>query len=54
MRQSGMPLTTRDLAQHVMAERGLNTTEMRHQQAMGTMRSEQVPVQHFLWSVSLN
>ncbi len=65
LRQSRNPLTTRDLAQHVMAGRGLNTADkrllklvgkrvgacLRHQRAKGTMRSRPGPGQHLLWEV---
>ena len=66
LRQSNKPLTTRDLAQHVMAERELNTSDkrlvqlvgkrvgacLRHQRGKGTMRSKPGPGQHLLWSVN--
>ena len=62
LRQSHRPLTTRDLAQHVMAERGLNTADkrlvklvgkrvgacLRHQRAKGLLRSEGTAEHHML------
>lgn len=65
LRQSKKPFTTHDLAQHVMAERGLNTADKRlvrlvgkrvgaclwHQRAKGSMRSKPGPGQHLLWEV---
>ena len=63
LRQSDKPLTTHDLAQHVMAERGLNTADkrlvkvigkrvgacLRHHRNRGLMRSERGPGTHLCW-----
>ncbi len=63
LRQSDRPLTTKDLAQHVMAERGLNTADKRLVRTMGkrvgsAMRnlrnralvtSKQGPGQYLVW-----
>ena len=65
LRQSDKPLTTHDLAQHVMAERGLNTADkklvrvfgkrvgacLRHHRAKGVLRCAQGPGQYQLWEI---
>ncbi len=65
LRQSDKPLTTHDLAQHVMAERGLNTADkrlvkvvskragacLRHHRARGVLRSAQGPGRYRLWEI---
>ena len=65
LRQSDRPLTTKDLAQQVMAERGLNTADkrlvrvmskrigsaMRHLRGRGLVRSKQGPGQYLVWKV---
>ena len=66
LRQSSTPLTTQDIAQHVMAERGLNTADtklvkliakrvgacLRHQRDKGFVRSEPGPGQHLVWEMA--
>ena len=66
LRQSSVPLTTHDLARHVMAERGLNTADkrlvhtigkrvgssMRHLRERGLVRSEKGPLQCLVWQVA--
>ncbi len=63
LRQSTVPLTTLDLAEHLMAQRGLNTADkrlvrltrkrigaaLRHQRDKGLVRSEYGPGQHLVW-----
>ena len=65
LRQLDKPLTTHDLAQHVIAERELNTSDKRlvrlvgkrvgaclcHQREKGLVRSEPGPGQFMLWEV---
>lgn len=65
LRQSSVPLTTHDLARHVMAERGLNTADkrlvrtigkrvgssMRYLRDRGLVRSEKGPLQCLVWRV---
>ena len=65
LRQLDRPLTTKDLAQHVMAERGLNTADkrlvrtigkrvgsaMRHLRNRGLVRSEQGSGQYLAWEI---
>lgn len=64
LRQSGKPLTAQDLAQHVMAHRGLNTADkrlvkaigkrvgacLRHHRDKGTLQSEKGSSQLLVWS----
>lgn len=66
LRQSGRPLTTHELAQHVMAERGLNTADkrlvkiigkrvgacLRSHRAKGLVRSELGPEHLLAWKVT--
>lgn len=66
LRQSDRPLTTKDLAQLVMAERGLNTADTRLVRTMvkrigatmrslrnrGLVRSKQGPGQYMLWALA--
>ena len=66
LRQSPSPLSTHDLARHVMAERGLNTADkrlvrvigkrvgsaMRHLRNRGLVRSEQGPGQYLDWRIT--
>ena len=66
LRQSDRPLTTKDLAEQVIAERGLNTADKRLVRTMGkrvgaTMRSlrnrglvqsKQGPGQYMLWALA--
>ena len=65
LRQANGPLTSHDIAQHVMAERGLNTSDkrlvrligkrvgacLRHQRGKGLVRAERGPGQFMLWEV---
>ena len=65
LRQSRKPLTAQDIAQHVMAERGLNTSDtklvrligkrvgacLRHQRAKGLVRSKPRPGQYQFWEI---
>ena len=65
LRQSSKPLTAQDIAQHVMAERGLNTSDtqlvkligkrvgacLRHQRDKGLVRSEVGKGQCLGWEV---
>lgn len=65
LRQSDKPLTAQELAQHVMAERGLNTADkrlvkaigkrvgacLRHNRERGVMRSTKGPGQFLVWSI---
>lgn len=65
LRQSDKPLTTHDLAQHVMAERGLNTADkrlvrvigkrvgacLRHHRDKGLVRSEKGPGPFLVWKL---
>ena len=65
LRQSQRPLSTQDLARHVMAERGLNTADkrlvrtigkrvgssMRYLRNRGLVRSEKGPGQCLVWRV---
>ena len=65
LRQSPGPLTAQQIAQHVMAERGLNTADkrlvrlvgkrvgscLRHHRAKGTLRSMQGKGPHLLWEI---
>ena len=62
----GRPLTTHDLAKHVMAERGLNTADtrlvrtigkrvgssMRYLRERGLVRSEKGPGQRLVWAIA--
>lgn len=64
--QSQESMTTRDLAMHVMAERGLNTADkglvrtvqkrvgacLRWHRSKGTLRSHEGPGQFMLWEIS--
>ena len=66
-RQLDRPFTTHDLARHVMAERGLNTTDKRlvrtigkrvgssmgHLKHGGLVRSEKGPGQYQLWEIAV-
>ncbi len=66
LRQSRKPLTAQDIAQHVMAERGLNTSDkglvrlvgkrvgacLRHQRDKGFVRSERGPGAYLVWKVA--
>ena len=66
LRQSSTPLTTQDIAQHVMAERGLNTADtklvkliakrvgacLRHQRDKGFVRSEAGQGQCLGWAIA--
>ncbi len=66
LRQSSKPLTAHYIAQHVMAERGLNTSDkrlvrlvgkrvgacLRHQRAKGLVRDEQGPKQCLVWKIT--
>lgn len=66
LRQADKPLTTHDLAQHVMAERGLNTADkrlvqlvgkrvgacLRHHRGKGLVRSIRGKVSHLLWEIA--
>ncbi len=66
LRQSPGPLTAQQIAQHVMAERGLNTADkrlirtigkragscLRHHRAKGTLRSMQGKGPHLLWEIA--
>lgn len=66
LRQSDKPLTTHDLAQHVMGERGLNTADkklvrmigkrvgacLRHQRDKELVRSEAGSGQFVLWEIA--
>ncbi len=66
LRQSSVPLTTHDLARHVMAERGLNTADkrlvrtigkrvgssMRYIREWGLVRSEKGLEQYLVWRVA--
>ena len=63
LRQSSKPLTAQDIAQHVMAERGLNTADtklvrligkqdgacLRYQRDRGMVRSKPGLEQHLVW-----
>jgi len=63
LRQSQKPLTAQEIAQHVMAERGLNTADkrlvrligkrvgacLRNNRDRGVARSEKTNGQHLLW-----
>ncbi len=65
LRESPRPLTTHDIAQHVMAERGLNTSDkqlvrlvgkrfgacLRHQRGKELVRSEPGPGQYQFWAI---
>ena len=65
LRQSDRPLTTKDLAQQVMAERGLNTADkrlvrvmskrigsaMRNLRNRGLAGSKQGPGQYLVWDI---
>lgn len=65
LRQSDKPLTTHELAQHVMAHRGLNAADrrlvkimgkrvgacLRHHRAKGLVRSKQGPRQSLVWEI---
>ncbi len=66
LRQSSKPLTAQDIAQHVMAERGLNTSDkrlvrlvgkrvgacLRHQRAKGLVRSRPAPGAYLVWEMA--
>jgi hypothetical protein len=66
LRQSLSPLTTHDLARHVMAERGLNTSDkklvrvigkrvgssLRHMRNRGFVRSAKGPGQCLAWAIT--
>ncbi len=66
LRQSDRPLTTHDLAQHVMAGRGLNTADkrlvkvvgkrvgacLRHHRNKGLLRSSDRLGQHIVWEIA--
>ncbi|MCH7710071.1 MAG: hypothetical protein IH903_00385 [Proteobacteria bacterium] len=65
LRQADKPLTTHDLAQHVMAERGLNAADkklvqlvgkrvgacLRHHRNRGLVVSERGPEAHLVWEI---
>ena len=65
LRQANGPLTSQDIAQHVMAERGLNTSDkrlvrlvgkrvgacLRHQRARGLVRSKPGPGPYLVWGI---
>lgn len=65
LRQSDKPLTTHDLAQHVMAGRGLNTADkrlvqlvgkrvgacLRHHRNRGLVRSRSGPGSYLVWEI---
>ena len=66
LRQSDKPLTTHDLAQHVMAERGLNTADkrlvkvigkrvgacLRHHRNRGLVRSRRGATSFLVWLIA--
>ncbi|MCH8095959.1 MAG: hypothetical protein IID53_02615 [Proteobacteria bacterium] len=66
LRQSDRPLTTHDLAQHVMAGRGLNTADkrlvrlvgkrvgacLRHHRNRGLVQSKRGPETHLVWWIT--
>ena len=66
LRRAGKPLTAQEIAQHVMAERGLNTADkalvkamgkrvgacLRHNRAKGLMRSERETGQLLVWQIT--
>ena len=66
LRQSPKLLTAQDIAQHVMAERGLNTSDaglvrlvgkrvgacLRHHRAKGLVRSEAGPETYLVWEIT--
>jgi hypothetical protein len=66
LRNSGRPMTAPELAQHVMAERGLDTSDkrlvkligkrvgacLRHHRTKGLVESEEGPGQFMLWDLN--
>ena len=66
LRQTPGPLTSHDIAQHVMAERGLNTSDkrlvrlvgkrvgacLRHQRERGLVRSRPGPGAYLVWEMA--
>ena len=67
LRQAVGPLTSHDIAQHVMAERGLNTSDkrlvrlvgkrvgacLRHQREKGLVRSRPGPGAYLVWEIAV-